>query len=71
MKKISRAELRGTSLDEDCKKAQISKYEYGPKDNRCFCYGLINCENDEYLDKCRECKAFVDNAEPFDEVEND
>lgn len=69
MRKISRAKLRGAPLDENCKKAKISKNEYGPEDNRYFCYGLIDCKNDEYLDKCRECKAFVDNAKPFEEME--
>ena len=44
MKKvISRAEMRGRQLDDDCKNAKISKNEYGIDDNRCFCYGLRDC----------------------------
>lgn len=65
MKLVSRAKLRGCALNEVCKKAQISKFEYGEGDNRCFCHGLIDCENDEFLDECRSCKAFVYNAEPL------
>lgn len=72
MKTISRAVLRGRSLDEDCKTANVSKQEYGPNDNRCFCYGLYApCNDWEIQQKCLECKAYVDNAEPIRRNEND
>ena len=37
-----RAKLRGIPLDDDCKKAKISLHEYGPDDNRKFCYGAVS-----------------------------
>ena len=61
MKRISRAQLRGASLDSDCKMAEISKHESGPDDNRCFCYGLIDLSTEFPLDKCRNCGAYVMN----------
>lgn len=64
---INRSVIRGKPLDADCKKAHISKHEYGPKDNRCFCYGLYNEWGDEIAEKCRECKAYVYNAKPLKE----
>lgn len=66
---IDRAILRGKPLDKDCKKANISKHEYGMSDDRHFCYGLIDCMNEEYLPKCIECGAFVDNAKPLQKGE--
>lgn len=36
---LDRAVVRGKPLDKDCKRANVSKHEYGPNDNRCFCYG--------------------------------
>lgn len=63
---ISRAQLRGKPLDDDCRIARQSSHEYGMNDNRVFCYGLMDRMTDEYLQKCRECGAFVDNAEPPD-----
>lgn len=62
MKRVSRSQLRGKPLDDDCKKAEISKYESGPADNRCFCYGLIDLSTEVPLDKCMECEAFARNA---------
>lgn len=62
---VNRAKLRGKPLDEDCKKAYTSTHEYGPQDDRVFCYGLIDCMSDEVLPKCVECKAFAINAEPL------
>ena len=62
--RVSRAKLRGKSLDEDCKKAYRAAHEYGPEDNRVFCYGLIDLENDEPLEKCKVCGAYVENEEP-------
>ena len=66
MKSISRSVMRGKSLDDDCLTARISKHEYGPNDNRCFCYGLyVPCNDWEILEKCLNCKAYVYNAEPL------
>ena len=59
---ISRAKLRGKKLDEDCKRACISTNEYGPDDDRVFCYGLISYSTDELIEKCKNCKALVWNA---------
>lgn len=65
MKRVSRAQLRGKPLDEDCKiYGMISRYEYGEEDNRCFCFGLINPMYEDYEQKCRDCKAWSRNAEP-------
>ena len=65
MKTISRDVIRGKPLDYDCLSANISKHEYGPNDNRCFCYGLYVPFNDwEIQQKCLECKAYVFNAKP-------
>lgn len=61
---IGRAKLRGKPLDDDCKTAIISTHEYGMEDNRKFCYGLMEMSTEELIDKCRTCKAHVDNAEP-------
>jgi len=60
---------RGKPLDADCLKANISKHEYGPNDNRCFCYGLINPMYEEELPKCRECGAYIYKAKPRKEGE--
>lgn len=57
-----RAQQRGKPLEWFCKSATVSKYEYGENDTRSYCYGMIDMENDEYLDECRECGAFVDNV---------
>ena len=64
MKLVSRAQLRGRPLDKDCEKAEISKHEYGPDDNRCFCYGLVDQDGDS-ISECRECGAFAYNATPL------
>lgn len=65
MRLTGRAILRRKPLDEDCKKAYVSKHEYGLDDNRIFCHGLyvhggISAEIEE---KCINCGAFVNNAE--------
>lgn len=52
-------------LDKDCKKAHTTSHEYGLDDGRVFCYGLIDLSNDELLEKCKICKANVENAEPL------
>ena len=64
---ISRAKLRGKKLDEDCKSCCTSSNEYGPDDDRVFCYGLIDCSTDEIIEKCKNCKALVYNAAPPEE----
>ena len=65
MKMVNRAILRGEKLDDDCKKANTTINEYGPQDNRCFCYGLMDCSTESYLEKCINCGAFIDNAKPI------
>lgn len=68
--KISRAKLRGKALDRDCKRANRTSHEFGEKDDRVFCWGLFKSASDfEIQDKCKECKAYVDNATPI-ETEN-
>ena len=63
MKQINRSQMRGKPLDDDCKNAHVCSIinEEGTKE--CYCYGIIDLYNDEYLDKCRECKAFEKNIE--------
>lgn len=65
MKRVSRAQLRGKPLDADCKKAQRVSNEYVEEDKRVFCFGLFDMANDEVISKCRECMAYVENAEPL------
>ena len=63
---ISRAKLRGKPLDDDCKAAPRSTSEFGEDDYRVFCYGLFKEQSvTEICDKCRKCKAFVENATPL------
>ena len=63
---INRAKLRGKPLDSDCKYAHRTTHEYGAKDDKVFCYGLYEDMSDwKIRRKCRECKAYVDNAEPL------
>lgn len=62
---ITRATLRGKPLDDDCKIAKISKHEYGLNDDRCYCYGLVDCSTDDTLEKCRTCGAYCMNAKPL------
>lgn len=65
IKAVNRAMLRGKRLDDDCRRAIISKYEYGPSDNRCFCYGLYeNYSVYEIKNKCIKCGAYFMNAKP-------
>lgn len=66
MKKVNRARLRGKPLDSDCKSANTTTGEFGNYDKRIFCYGLIDAMNDEYLEKCKVCGAFVYNAKPLE-----
>lgn len=51
-------------LNEDCKRAYTSTNEYGPDDDRVFCYGLVDYSTDELIEKCKNCKALVWNATP-------
>ena len=60
---ISRAKLRGKKLDKDCKKAHTEHDLYHDK---MFCLGLIDLSNDELLEKCKICKANVENAESLE-----
>ena len=62
---INRAKLRGKPLDEDCKRANTSRHEYGEKDDRLFCFGLYGDMNNDIQPKCIRCKAYVGNAEPL------
>lgn len=62
---ISRAKLRGSKLDENCKQANTTTKEYGLDDNRVFCYGLYDCRKQELVEKCLSCKALVFYAEPL------
>lgn len=68
MKKINRNILRGTPLDELCKKARTTTKECGEFDNRVFCYGLIDPMFDEPLEMCKACNAYVINAPQMDIV---
>lgn len=70
VKTIRRDKVRGKHLDHDCYKAYISRHEYGPDDPRVFCYGLIDPMNDELIDKCRNCGAYVGNAMPYKEAQD-
>ena len=62
---VNRAILRGKKLDGDCKKANVIINEYGPQDTRLFCYGLVDCSTESYLEKCINCGAFINNAKPI------
>lgn len=68
MKRVSRAQLRGQKLDDDCKRyGHTTTNEYGREDKRVYCCGLYNLMTDEPLEKCKVCKAFVKNEkEPED-----
>lgn len=68
---ISREKLRGKKLDKDCKKAYTTSHEYGLDDDRVFCLGLIDLSNDELLEKCEICKAYVDNSEPYNQTKGE
>ena len=54
---INRAKLRGTKLDEDCKRANTTT-----EADLNVCFGLLdNAEN--LIPKCKKCKALVLNTE--------
>lgn len=62
-----RAIMRGKKLDSYCYKSKAIYNEYGPNDNRIFCWGLNDARTDEPIKECEQCKAFVYNAKPLDE----
>ena len=64
MKRITRKQLRGKPLDPLCKKANTTTNEYGLEDKRVFCCGIWEAMTDEPIERCRACKAFVQNEEP-------
>lgn len=68
VKTIRRDKVRCKPLDDDCYKAKISRYEYGPDDPRVYCYGLMDMMTDELINKCKMCKAHVSNAIPYKEA---
>ena len=65
---MNRAELRGRKLKSFCRRAKITKNEYGKDDNRIFCYGLACAMTEELVKECKECKANVIHAEPLERV---
>ena len=67
MKRVTRAELRGKKLDDDCKRAYTSSNEFGEDDNRVLCHGLYDIESDCILDKGLSCGAFACKAKPLAE----
>ena len=71
MKRINRTQLRGKPLEPYCKKANTTTGEFGFDDKRVYCYGLYqNCisgTSDDIAECCKKCKAFVDNATPLKE----
>lgn len=67
-KYISRAVIRGERLSKECLFAKTTSGEYGPKDNRIFCYGLYAKQSEtDTREECWKCKAFIENAEPLNE----
>lgn len=60
-----RAKLRGKPLDDNCYKARISAHEYGPEDNRKYCYGICDEYPDELAEKCKTCGAYCMKAIPL------
>ena len=65
MKTVRRDMLRGERLDDDCRKANTTRHEYGSDDPRIFCFGLTDpAKCDDLLPKCVSCRAWVQNARP-------
>jgi hypothetical protein len=60
--RATRAQLRGKPLGPDCHRARISKHEFGPDDERCYCLGLFSGDCETIDDECYKCGAFVYNA---------
>lgn len=70
MKRITRAQLRGKPLDEDCKKyGRSNSGQCGSWDKRCFCTGIWNRMYDEFERKCLTCPAWDNNADAIEESE--
>lgn len=64
MKRVTRAQLRGRSLDPLCMKAHTTTNEYGPSDKRVFCFGWEDAMTDEPEELCKVCGAFIGNITP-------
>ena len=64
---INRAKLRGKPLDSDCKQAHRTTHECGMKDDRVYCYGLLEGMSEwQIKEKCRKCGAYIDNITPLE-----
>lgn len=68
MKTVTRAQLRGKPLERICYSAHTTRHEFGPQDNRVFCYGVyvLGPEDGQLHGNCYNCKALVDHAEPVE-----
>lgn len=73
MKKLigNRAELKGKKLNDECYKANTTKFEYGSHDERVFCYGLKDALTEELIDECRFCMANVINIDLHNKFNKD
>lgn len=70
MKRVTRAQLRGKPLDTDCKRwGKPDPYQFGLKDKRCFCTGILDCMTDDVDNKCKECAAWNALATPIEASE--
>ena len=53
MKRVTRKQMRGKLLDEDCKTiAKPDSGQYGSNDKRCYCTGLWNPMYEAFEEKC-------------------
>ena len=69
MKTMNRAKIKGKPLDDDCKTAHVC-VEFDEDTKYCFCYGIIDLHYDDYIDKCKQCKACERNmTDTFNEIE--
>lgn len=72
MKRVTRAQLRGKPLDADRKRwGKPDPYQFGRKDKRCFCTGMLDRMTDDFVDKCRECAAWSPLATPIEVEEGE
>lgn len=67
----NRAIQRGKPLDKDCYGCKTTTHEYGPSDDRVFCYGLVDMASDELFEKCRVCGAYAFNSKPLEDFKNE
>ena len=67
MRTINRSLIRGKKIDDDCKTAKVCT-EFDKDTKYCFCYGIVDLRYDEYIDKCKNCKACVRNM-PYKQEE--